>query len=323
MTKTINTPLLDAAIEAASTPNPKWGSRYERFVNAKADLVEGVEKKHIWNVDFVAAKDNLSRGIDDVVHKIFDDALPEFWRIRDLSILIGKNYDLRERTFKAHEEFGLSCQMNQAAGRIKRLSKFMDLKHVPEYVGVLKEVVALHELVQAAKPFIEKGRKPAENPTPVDITNTGHCAICGNRQKMNAGQKMVHHGFQITYMGQPLHRRMGSCFGVGYQPSEISCEANIAYIPVLEKNIARNNNLLAELRADKFDTHVEKRTKLEGFRMVEYLVSHKRGTREYTNLRDTMIRRTEWENEGLASNIEIHQAVIKNWKPKAFDWKAA
>jgi hypothetical protein len=36
-------------------------------------------------------------------------------------------------------------------------------------------------------------------PKPVDLTNTGSCAICGRRQKLTPGQTMVHYGFQISY----------------------------------------------------------------------------------------------------------------------------
>lgn len=316
----INTPLLDAALETKAL---KYAPRFDRWVNAKADLVEGLAKKHIWNVDFVAAKERISSGVDAVMHMIFDESLEEFWRVRDMNVSETKDWEYQQRVFKAHEDYSTSCQLNQAAGRIKRLSKVSDVKGVKDYIEVLKEVVLLHEAAQALKPFIEKGRKPAENPTPVDITNTAHCAICGHRQKMNAAQGMVHHGFRITYMGQPLHQRMGSCFGVGYKPSELSCEANVAYIPFLEQQKTKTLELIAELRADKFDNHVEKRTKREGFRMVEYVVNHKRGTSEYAKLRDNLISRAEWEVKGYEQNIEHHQEIVKNWKPKAFDWKVA
>jgi hypothetical protein len=313
---TINTPLLETAIDA--TPNPKWGTRLDRFVNAKADLIDGVEKKHIWNVDFVAAKDNLSRGIDSVMDNIYDASLPEFWRVCDIKDLNrNHNWTLQQRTFEAHEEFGMSCQMNQAAGRIKRLSKFMDLKNVPEYVAVLKEVVLLHELVQAAKPFIEKGRKPAENPTPVDLTNTAECAICAKTFKMTGEQKMVHHGFEISGgTGHYFGFRRGSCLGTGRTPYELSCEANKEYIPVLQNHLTNTQEYLLKLVAEEFEIHIEIRQKLEGHRFVAESIEHKRGTRQYKSLKEKNIRQAEAEIREIESMIVWHEHKIKVWKRK-------
>jgi hypothetical protein len=315
--KTINTPLLDAAIQT----HPKYAPRFDRFVNAKADLIEGVEKKHIWNVDFVDAKDRLSRAIDAACDMAFEASLPEFWRVRDLSSASPKEWDLKERTLEAHEEFHSTCQMNQAAGRIKRLSKFMDLPNVAEYVALLKEVVLLHELVQAAKPFIEKGRKPSENPVEADITNTGHCAICGNRQKMTANQKMVHHGFQISGgTGHYFGYRLGSCFGVGYAPVELSCEANVAYIPALQNFLEQTIATIDSLEKKTAPSHSETRQKREGYRYVSFTVEHLKGTPEYASINRSKILQQQSLVRQIEGDIERQRHNVKVWKPRKFDW---
>jgi hypothetical protein len=313
----INTPLLDAAIQSTDEKLQKRHPRSPRWVNAKADIVEGIQNKMIWNVDFVSAKENLSRGIDAVVNQIFDAALPEYWRISELDITVEGNYELQERMYKAHKEFSLSCQMNQAAGRIKRLEKFMDFKDVPHYVEVLKEVVLLHEACQAAKPFIKKGRKPAENSVPFDFTNTGQCAICGKIQKMTGNKKMVHHGFEISGgTGHYYGFRAGSCFGVGYEPRELSCTANLAYIPVLEKNLADAEVAVARLRNNEPEMHVAIKQRREGFRMVDYKVEYPRGTPEYARLNESAINQVQFEIRGLEQAIMPQKHNVSIWERK-------
>jgi hypothetical protein len=309
----INTPLLDAAIQT----NPKWAPRYDRWINAKADIVEGIQNQMIWNVDFVSAKENLSRGIDAVVSKIFDASLPDYWRIRELDVTEKGNYELQERMYKVHDEFSLSCQMNQAAGRIKRLEKFMDFKDVPYYVEVLKEVVLLHEACNIVKPFVKKGRKPAENSVPFDFTNTGQCAICGKIQKMTGNKKMVHHGFEISGgTGHYYGFRSGSCFGVGYEPRELSCTANLAYIPVLEKNLVSAQAQLARLQNNELDTHVAIRQRREGHRMVDYKVEYQRGTPEYTSINQNAINQAQFEIRGLDQEIMLQKHNVSIWERK-------
>ena len=313
MLTTLTTPLLDAALQT----DPRLASRFHRWVNAKATLVESIATQHIWNVDFVDAKDTLSRGIDEVMRQVYAMSLSEYRRVRELNIRLDNNWDLQQRTYKAHVEFCSSCQMNQAAGRIKRLAKFMDLANVPHYVEVLKEVVLLHEAVQAVKPFIEKGRKPSETAVEIDLTHTGECPICCRTQKLTANRKMVHHGFEISGgSGHYYGYRRGSCFGVGYPPSELSCEANIAYIPVLERALAETRKHLAMLNGNEYESHSVTGHWREGIRMVPRTVEYARGTKEYAKVNESMIREAESHIRGYEEAIEAQKHLVSVWKPR-------
>ena len=76
--------------------------------------------------------------------------------------------------------------------------------------------------------------------------SAGHCPICGRLQMLRkVGNKlvMVHHGYQRPGYGEIV----GDCFGVHYQPYELSNEGNVAYKPALnryrESVVARLKNL--------------------------------------------------------------------------------
>jgi len=87
------------------------------------------------------------------------------------------------------------------------------------------------ESVKAAKGRIVKGRKPSTTPrtTPErTIENTGTCGCCGKNVKMDSNGRLVAHGYTIKYGFQS-----GNCFGVGYEPVEVSDLAIINYSEVL------------------------------------------------------------------------------------------
>lgn len=62
-----------------------------------------------------------------------------------------------------------------------------------------------------------------------DVTNTGSCPACFGLYKLTDQGKMVHHGYQRPGIGYII----GDCFGVGYEPFELSNAGTVAYVEKL------------------------------------------------------------------------------------------
>jgi hypothetical protein len=179
------------------------------------DTLEGaICKGHIYNVVFNDTKFSIGRHVERVLGKAWEESREAFSR----------------PPYQYHNDISMFCGFNQAAGRIKRLSKLPRIPALDRYIGLLKEIVVIWNTFVELKPLVIKGRRPPENPTDVDLTNTGHCGVCGRLQKLK-DHKLVHHGFKISDgRGWYFGYRAGSCFAVGYEPYELSCAANIAYL---------------------------------------------------------------------------------------------
>lgn len=74
----------------------------------------------------------------------------------------------------------------------------------------------------------------------------GTCGICHNVQKLRSNA-LVLHGYQRPGYGWI----QGSCFGVGYQPWELSPESVEAYIKYLDKAIPSQKNTVNSLKTAK------------------------------------------------------------------------
>lgn len=118
--------------------------------------------------------------------------------------------------------------------------------------------VALEELVEQFTPVanaiktvntnVIKGRKPSDNPNKTPertLENTGTCPVCGRNIKMRDG-KMVDHGFKIGYGS-----RHGKCFGVGYEPMEVSPKGAEDYLDSLRGVLANSEENLTSATTQK------------------------------------------------------------------------
>ena len=97
-----------------------------------------------------------------------------------------------------------------------------------EYLELVRPVI---EKLVIIKGLVVKGRKPSETPrlTPErTLENTGTCSVCGRNAKLKVWGKIVDHGYTIQYGFQS-----GNCYGVGYDPIEVSPEGAKAYLKAL------------------------------------------------------------------------------------------
>jgi hypothetical protein len=198
------------------------------------------------------------------------------------------------------------------------VKKFLHIPEVKSLLAIVAEGATLWEAVEAAKARAIKGRQRSENPDSIDLTNTGTCSICRNRQKLQ-GSAVAHHGYRITSgLGQYLGRRVGKCFGCAFPPYEISCAGNEAYKPLLETekvlleiHLAKLvgghiTRLLMEVKDTRPGAHPQDTVK----KMVRM------GEKGWERLYENKKHELEWKISGLAQQIEYHAALIAGWTLK-------
>jgi len=173
----------------------------------------------IYNVDFKDAKDILGRAFEEANEKMVSS--PFFWAGKYES-LPTEVADLHYLTWSAH----------LAPSLLKKVTKVnVDHPCRDAMLELLNEFAPIMESVKAAKARIVKGRKPSATPrtTPErTIENTGTCGCCGKNVKIDSTGGLVAHGYTIKYGFQS-----GNCFGVGYEPVEVSSKVIVNYLEVL------------------------------------------------------------------------------------------
>lgn len=305
---TITVPILEQYLVQAKNP------RLERWSNALAVLNRAIAEQRIYNVEMQdVVKWDLNHGIEAALEVLLEAFSPNYMKVKNRYI-----QNEREVVWNDVSSF---CQFNQAKGRIARIKKqpvlLKDFPILNTYIAALQEIVTINDAIVSLKPFIIKGRKPAENSTPVDLTNTGTCAICMHTQKLTGGQKMVHHGFQISDgAGNYFGFRSGSCFGVSRKPYELSCEANEAYLVVLNNHLTEAKHRLKQLRSGKVTKLMTVKHEKVGYRWVDTPVEIKKGEEGFEQVLETAIARAESEVRSIEFAIEIQTGLVKNWTRK-------
>jgi len=160
------------------------------------------------------------------------------------------------------------------------------------------------------KPLIVKGRKPSTEPrlTPArTLDHTGTCAICGRNVKLNEGGKIVAHGYTIRYGFQ-----QGNCFGVGFDPIEVSPEGLHGALKVLTGIIERTKIAITEAEQDKREEYPDYSagTNMYGGALKQA----KRGEPNFERARERAIR-TMQANLKQALRDEVH------WNERIVEWK--
>lgn len=160
----------------------------------------------IYNARYVETKDSLNRLLDKeriALRPDFRAMYSDWWSAPKL----------------AQEADDTPYSVHGVKAWAKRVAKAGKL--VPDsYHAFVARWLPVAELLEQVKPLVVKGRAPStgERKTPPrTIENTGTCGICGANVKLDAQGRLVAHGFTLEGYG-----RSGNCFGVRYQPHEIS-----------------------------------------------------------------------------------------------------
>ena len=120
----------------------------------------------------------------------------------------------------------------------------------PQTVFFQKLKNKVNEILGLEDYEIEKEKKAEAERIRKIKGSAGHCAICGKVQMLRkVGDKMVmvHHGYRRPGHGEIV----GDCFGVGFQPYELSNEANKAFAPIIENHLKNAESYLVKLQSGK------------------------------------------------------------------------
>lgn len=218
------------------------------LVTLSASLEAGI----IHNADYNDLKYSINR------------ALEAAWNTFVTQPYLAVDYDKRQTIYGPVVVDNLYCgsgpQIHNLKSVLKRIAKVEkadpECDLLPKAIELCDAIEPIINDMNTLKGMVVKGRKPSTEPrkTPErTLENTGTCGICGHNVKMNNG-KLVAHGFTLTWGS-----RNGNCFGVGYEPHEVSKKAVVAFLQDLTVELARieraqltlDNNVLSEAKINE------------------------------------------------------------------------
>lgn len=264
----------------------------EIFNHPRIDILSMIESSIeagvIYNVDFVELKNAANR------------ALQIGYRKAVVEPYLNVDFDTRNAYPVGMNDLYYSAapQIHTLNARDKTITKLEKehgdhwmVKAAREYLELVRPVIVDLNKVKA---LVIKGRKPSDKPrkTPErTLDNTGTCAVCGRNVKLNHG-KIVDHGYTIRYGFQE-----GNCFGVNFDPIEVSPEGAIAFKAAVEKFKAKQEEALpTAIEAAKTAGDIEDiRVRRETFNAPARIES---------NIRSA------------TKDIEVFGKIIENWEAK-------
>ncbi len=179
---------------------------------ALANLAEALTCSEVYNVDFVAIKEQVNWALDS--------AWDKYVRATYLAI----DPDLRHSYCDAVQELYYNHPQSHTLGGTDKKTVKAE-KADPSNVVTLaaREFVEatrqLAEDMKAVKLLVVKTRKPSATPRKTKartIENTGTCAVCDRNVKL-AGGLIVAHGYRIVW-----NQQSANCPGANHPPIEVS-----------------------------------------------------------------------------------------------------
>lgn len=286
----------------------------DKLETAIKTLEDGVQNKHIWNVDYVAAKDVLTRQFENIEDVMYAPVRNAYYPCGGSEVY--KTWSDKDPRFNLP-----LYQLNYAPGYVKKLKAIKDAPELKVYISFLEEASKLAELIKAAQPYIVKGRKPSENPVEKDYSNTGICPVCLKRHKLEFNGTLVAHGYTLP---RNWGGRNGMCIGRGHKAWELSPEGGVYFKSVMERQLAEEKKTLDDLQKDVLPTLMEKVRVRKGFGEYVYETrSYERGTADYNRVKQSAIYSTESTIRYLTSDIKAVSDRIENWKEQPLQYGGA
>jgi hypothetical protein len=209
--------------------NSSRPSEIPSYSDLMSDLRDCSEGDIVYNSDYNKLKERVGKVIETSQRIVKD-------------IFLGLERDGEERNSPVVEDnlyYG-NFYFHQLGSFRKKIDKvvkgFGECETTKVAELVYEDLLPMCELLLALKGRAVKTRKPSSkvNPNARTIENTGTCGCCGKNVKMKSG-KLVDHGFELHGWGG----RTSGCFGVGYEPVEISPKSMVEYLAYLEATLER------------------------------------------------------------------------------------
>jgi hypothetical protein len=258
-------------------------------INPLETIPQAIEAGIIYNVDYTVLKE----AVNGALEAAWETAVKEVYlsNRRD-------NHDHYEWIVTDNLYYGQGPQIHNLKSVLKKIAKvekaLPDCDLIAPAHAICELVAPVIEDMNKLKGMVVKGRKPATDSrkTPErTIENTGTCSCCGRNVKLDKGQHIVAHGYTIRYGFQ-----QGNCFGVGYQPVEISTKGMIDWKACLERALE-----IAIENVTTLPAKIEAETNRKVQRELRQGLANNEATVRYAprDIADLEIRITNWEAKPL------------------------
>jgi hypothetical protein len=142
------------------------------------------------------------------------------------------------------------------------------------------------------------------------------CPVCFRDILLDDAKKMVHHGYERPGHGYIV----GDCFGVGYEPLEVSKKGSEAYLAkILRPHLAGRKLHLAELKSGEITQFVElprPRHNGQGPKEEPKIITKLDQPEEFARRMERAIAATEHQIALVKADIATFEKVIPEWQPK-------
>ena len=249
-------------------------------------LRKAVESGVVWNAEFEDLKSRLGGAV-------WRDTEAFIWPAMRNGVDEAFKYPVSPSSVHDVRSFSKKIEPGRAKGIAVPAS-------VDEFLAFWVPVVALFD---QAKPLIKKGRRPSDDPTkapPRTLEHTGTCPVCGRNIKIDDAGRMVAHGYQIAHSF-----RHGNCFGVGFEPWEVSPTGAVKFVAQVRANIEGVTDSLQ----GAYDGRLSKVYDQRRNRFV------KRGEARFDALLLGRVRQLEYEVRSLASLAHRFDEKLAAWAP--------
>lgn len=284
-------------------PHPEFehGRSAEYVANALAILEPGIATGLIYNARYNDAKFYAGRAFYDERSAMRDIDRPDhgspiwrkWWALLDAMPFELTHLQTIERKLAAAiKQNGIDLGNPLLKATNDRILRFQE-RWKP-----------MHHMIREGKPLVVKGREPSSEPrSTLDRTfeNTGTCSCCDKNVKLEDG-KGVDHGFQIS-----ANSRQGSCFGVGYEPFEVSPKGAVDFIAHLQQRETREEAYLERLKSPDLDQV----TDVNAWPPKTY----KKGDPGFSLQVKYAIGRTNSEISSIRGWIKMYSQKVEDWKP--------
>lgn len=258
----------------------------EKALAAVEALRKAIESGVVWNSEFEDIKFRLGGAV-------WRDTQAMIWPAMRNGVDEAFKYPVSPSSVHDVRSFSKKIE----AGRAKGLAV---AETVDQFLAFWVPVVALFD---QAKPLIQKGRKPSDDPTktpPRTLEHTGTCPVCGRNIKLDDRGRMVAHGYQIAW-----NSRHGDCFGVGYEPWEVSPVGAVKFVAQVRVNLEVTEENLRKAKGGEFAEVYDERRK----------TFVKKGEDRFEVLLQARVREIEYEVRSLKGLAERFDEKIAAWAP--------
>lgn len=277
----------------------------ERYQTAIDALFAAHANGTIYNVDFKDWKDSANRAYERAHGELVREP---FFNGGKYEQRTERERDIEDAISYGLHQFPSKKLMKLIEGR---LSETPMISAVIELITIWKPV---SDTAKALKPMVVMGRKPSTDPrkTPErTLDNTGTCSdpMCSRNVKLRKDSKITDHGYTIRWGFQS-----GNCFGVDYDPIEVSTEGLVAVKESCERgrdNLLKN---IATLEAGP-ETLTENKKVSFAYNAPRKDFTYEEGTPEYKTLLTNRLYETKRNLKHCESHIKMCQERIDTWEP--------